>query len=152
MPTPIKRHKALQPLSREHHQGLLFCWKIRTGFSKGIAGHRVKAYSDWFYLNHLLPHFKEEETYLFPLLGNDDELVLKAIADHRRLMELFEEKSDFEAVLHQIEKELEQHIRYEERVLFNAIQNHATEEELKGYEIQCPETPHSKEWEDPFWM
>ena len=33
---PIKRHKAIQPLSREHHQGLLLCWKIGKGFEKGI--------------------------------------------------------------------------------------------------------------------
>ncbi|WP_241739476.1 hypothetical protein [Aestuariibaculum marinum] len=31
---PLKRHKALQPLSREHHYGLLLTWKIRTGFKK----------------------------------------------------------------------------------------------------------------------
>ena len=36
-PKPQKRHKALQPLSREHHHGLLLSWKIRTGFSKDIA-------------------------------------------------------------------------------------------------------------------
>ena len=31
---PQKRHKALQPLSREHHHGLLLSWKIRSGFNK----------------------------------------------------------------------------------------------------------------------
>jgi iron-sulfur cluster repair protein YtfE (RIC family) len=152
MPTPIKRHKALQPLSREHHQGLLLCWKIRTGFSKGIDAQRIKAYSDWFYANHLLPHFKEEESYLFPLLGNDHELVVKAIGEHYRLKELFEEKISFKEALHHIEKELEQHIRFEERVLFNEIQSYATEEDLKGYEIQFPETPYSYDWGDPFWI
>jgi len=33
---PIKRDKVLQPLSHDHHQGLLLCWKIRTGIKKGI--------------------------------------------------------------------------------------------------------------------
>jgi len=29
MNQPIKRHVALQPVSREHHYGLLLSWKIR---------------------------------------------------------------------------------------------------------------------------
>jgi len=39
---PIKRSIALQPLSREHHHGLLLCWKIRTGLKKGIDIDRIK--------------------------------------------------------------------------------------------------------------
>ena len=34
---PIKRSEYLKPLSRDHHQGLLLCWKIRTGLKKGIV-------------------------------------------------------------------------------------------------------------------
>ena len=60
---PIKRHKAIQPLSREHHQGLLLSWKIRTGLSKGVSTDRIKTYADWFYKTYLIPHFEEEEKH-----------------------------------------------------------------------------------------
>jgi len=36
MTTPIKRHNSLQPLSRDHHDGLLLKWKINKGISKGV--------------------------------------------------------------------------------------------------------------------
>lgn len=129
--TPLKRHKALQPLSREHHQGLLLSWKIRTGFAKGIPIDRIKKYIDWFYKAHLSPHFKEEEKYIFPILGNDNELVKKAISQHRRLHRLFNNNLEIKKSLSRIEEELEQHIRFEERVLFQEIQKVATEEQLQ---------------------
>ncbi|CDF79955.1 hypothetical protein BN863_22430 [Formosa agariphila KMM 3901] len=31
---PLKRHKSLQPLSRDHHHGLLLAWKIRADLRK----------------------------------------------------------------------------------------------------------------------
>ena len=59
-PKPQKRHKALQPLSREHHHGLLLSWKIRSGFSKNIEPKRIRTYADWFFKTHLIPHFEME--------------------------------------------------------------------------------------------
>ena len=54
---PIKRNKALQVVSREHHHGLLLCWKIRTGFSKGISEQLIKKYADGLYTTDMIPHF-----------------------------------------------------------------------------------------------
>ena len=34
---PLKRSKELAPLSREHHDGLLFAWKIKQGLANGNA-------------------------------------------------------------------------------------------------------------------
>lgn len=115
---PIKRNEALQPVSREHHQGLLLCWKIRQGLKKNIAPNRMKVYADWFYKEHLLPHFEIEEKYLFPVLGNEHELIIKATAQHRRLTRLFTDQQQLAKSLSFIEEELETHIRFEERVLF----------------------------------
>lgn len=70
-----KRHKALQNLSREHHHGLLLSWKIRTGFNKNVEVNRIKCYAHWFFKAHLIPHFELEETYIFPILKSDNELV-----------------------------------------------------------------------------
>lgn len=127
---PIKRNKNLQPLSRDHHHSLLLCWKIRTGFLKSISVERIKRYADWFFKHHIQPHFELEEKLLFPILGKRHELVKKAISEHRRLGRLFNDTENPSKSLGLIEEELEQHIRFEERVLFNEVQKIASEEQL----------------------
>lgn len=149
---PIKRHEALKPLSREHHHGLLLCWKIRQGFKLKVEPGRMKNYTEWFRVNYLDPHFEAEEKYIFPVLGNDHDLVKRALAEHRRLRRLFEQDTQPEKVLHQIEEELDQHIRFEERVLFNEIQDKATSKELAGIEERHEGIHFSDDdWEDHFW-
>ncbi len=148
---PIKRHKAIQPLSREHHQGLLLCWKIRKGFEKGIEPQRIKNYTDWFWENQLEEHFSIEEKYVFPVLGAENDLVKQALEEHEHLASLFLQKNEIALTLEMIQNDLEGHIRFEERVLFNKIQEVASTEEL-----QYIQEHHEKEiscglWEDEFW-
>ena len=151
---PIKRDEFLKPLSRDHHHGLLLCWKIRTGFKKQVEISRIKSYSDWFYKNHLLPHFEVEEKYVFPILGNDHELVKKALSEHRKLRRLFEDGDDVPKNLGKIEENLEAHIRFEERILFNEIQNIASPKGLEEMEAKHSGTSATcsvDEWGDEFW-
>lgn len=151
-PKPQKRHKALQPLSREHHHGLLLSWKIRAGFSKSIDPKRMRVYADWFFEHHLIPHFELEETHIFSILEPDNELVKRALAEHRRLKRLFDERDDDTKTLSKIEEELDQHIRFEERVLFPEIQKAATEAQMRHIEvIHQPEKFIDNE-SDMFWI
>ncbi|MCG9972572.1 hemerythrin domain-containing protein [Christiangramia crocea] len=153
MRKPIKRHKALQPLSREHHYGLLLCWKIRQGFKLNIEPERIKSYIDWFQLNYLKPHFEAEEKLIFPILGNDYDLVKRALTEHRRLEKLFNQESELEKTLKQIEKELDLHIKFEERVLFNKIQKEATSDQLEVIKEHHQDGNFSDDdWEDHFWI
>ena len=149
---PIKRNENLKAISREHHHGLLLSWKIRNGVKKEIAPERIKTYIDWFYVEHLLPHFELEEKYVFPILGNENELVKKALTEHRRLVRLFESETTNMKNLIQIEEELESHIRFEERVLFNEIQEVATEEQLVQVKIHHTEENFVDNVEDAFWI
>ncbi|GHE52673.1 MAG: hemerythrin domain-containing protein [Bacteroidota bacterium] len=149
---PLKRTQALQPLSREHHQGLLLCWKIRKGLGTGVDPCRIKAYVDWFYENYLFTHFHQEEQFVFPLLGNEHELVRKALTEHRRLNRLFSQKEDLTRNLSRIEEELEQHIRFEERVLFEEIQRTVSTEQLQSLELSHQETGFQENNSDPFWL
>lgn len=151
-PKPLKRHKALQPFSREHHHGLLLSWKIRTGFSKNIETERIKTYADWFFENELIPHFELEETHIFPLLDADHELIKRALAEHRRLRRLFNDDQDIEKSLHKIEEELEQHIRFEERILFPEIQKNATEAQLELIEDIHHDERFVDNDADQFWL
>lgn len=148
---PLKRHKALQPLSREHHQGLLLSWKIRTGFNKNIEPKRIKAYANWFFKNYLIPHFEIEETLIFPILEPEHELIKRALAEHRRLKRLFTETENDTKNLIKIEEELEQHIRFEERILFPEIQKVATEAQLLHIENVHQPDSFEDNLVDAFW-
>jgi iron-sulfur cluster repair protein YtfE (RIC family) len=148
---PIKRHKALHGLSREHHQGLLLCFKIRHGIKLGLAGERIKKYCDWFWETHLLPHFAKEEQFVFPVLGNDDPLVQQALQEHKDLEALFMQTQVDYSYLRNIENDLEAHIRFEERVLFNKLQNLASEEALQLIASQTVQGTACGIWEDEFW-
>jgi len=148
---PIKRSEFLKPLSREHHHGLLFCWKIRTGIKKNVEVSRIKKYSDWFYQNYLVPHFEVEEKYVFPILGNDNELIKKAVSEHGKMKQLFESTAEFEKNCSLIQEELEAHIRFEERVLFGEIQKIATAEQLQSIEFNHSDEKFVDNLTDPFW-
>ncbi len=127
---PLKRAEYLKAWSREHHHGLLLCWKIKTGFSKGVSITRMKLYLDWFFKNHLQPHFEIEERYIFPILGNENILIKQAIEEHKLITALFCNTSQIEISIKQIQVDLEKHIRFEERVLFNEIQKATSPENI----------------------
>ena len=148
---PIKRHKSLQPLSREHHFGLLLSWKIRTGLKRNIEPLRIKKYTDWFWKTHLIFHFEAEEKYIFSILPHGDTMVKRAITEHRKLRRLFENENEVEKSLHAIEEELEKHIRFEERILFNEVQKIATEEQLQLID-EHHKHEFSDDWDDAFWQ
>ena len=149
---PIKRNENLKAISREHHHGLLLSWKIRAGLKKEIEPSRVKKYLDWFYVNHLLPHFELEEKYVFTILGEENDLLKKALAEHRRLIRLFETEAATVTNLSLIEEELESHIRFEERILFNEIQAVATEEQLELIKKAHTEDKFVDNITDAFWL
>src|SRR5688572_14989203 len=58
---PIKRSEQLAPLSREHHDGLLFAWKLRQGLAKAIPVETLSSYCIWYWKNHIKQHFHHEE-------------------------------------------------------------------------------------------
>ncbi len=153
MSTPLIRHESLKPLTRDHHHGLLLCWKIREGRKNKVPSERIKAYTDHFYSTQLAPHFKFEEEEVFPLLCEEHPMRRQALNDHRRLASLFAEQDNIEHSLKTIEKELEEHIRFEERVLFHEIQEKNSDEDLKRIDSKEKElaTPDPNEWTDKFW-
>lgn len=149
--TPLKRSKELQPLSRDHHHALLLCWKIKTGFSKGVAAERIRNYAVWFYQQHLLPHFELEEKHIFPLLGSEHESVIRALSEHRQLEDLFKEPGVEASRLEEWSVLLEQHIRFEERVLFSEVQQIATPEQLSLISALHGEEHFEENLQDVFW-
>ncbi|MCR8668672.1 hemerythrin domain-containing protein [Aestuariibaculum sp. M13] len=148
---PLKRHKALQPLSREHHHGLLLAWKIRIGFKKNIEPKRIYQYANWFYKTHLISHFKMEELYVFTILEEKNELIKQALNDHEVIRNLFENIDVDSKTLSDIAETLDNHIRFEERVLFPKIQEVATESQLLQIEKIHQSDAFEDNLSDEFW-
>lgn len=152
---PIKRDAHLQYLSQQHHQVLIVCWKIRTGITRPQRIASLKAFCSYFYTHYLVPHFNIEETLLYPVLGNNHELVKTALEAHHKISDLFKTAGTDIHLYDMLEKELNNHIRFEERVLFNEIQKLATPQQLAA--IAAADTHNDKgfvsieQWEDKFW-
>lgn len=147
----IKRHESLQVFSRDHHQALLLCWKIKVGLSKGISIDRIKRYTNWFYENHILEHFEMEEKYMFPVLPRNHELIIKVLEEHKLLLELFNNTSQVEKSLRELHVKLKNHIRFEERILFNEIQNVASKKQLDVIEKYHKPEKFEDNLNDVFW-
>ncbi|WP_111706316.1 hemerythrin domain-containing protein [Lutibacter citreus] len=147
----IKRHHSLQEYSKDHYQALSLCLKIQKGFSKGVATERIKKYVDWFYNTHILEHFQLEEKYVFPILGSNHELIIKALDQHKLLLNLFTDTYNIENSLKEIQVQLKSHVRFEERILFNEIQSKANKEELEMIEKFHRVEKFQDNLSDVFW-
>jgi len=131
---------------------LLWLRDIKKGFALNVNPQRIKYYCDWFWKNQLLPHFETEEKYIFPILGEENNLVEQALDEHGQLRAMFEQKVADTDTLSQIESLLNNHMRFEERVLFNTIQEVATEEELQLLEEVHKEENTCEVWTEEFWI
>jgi len=154
--TPLKRHQAIVSFSKDHHFGLLLVWKIRQGLTKAVSAERISNYVLFFFKEDLEKHFKEEEQLLFCKLPVDDVLRKQAEADHQtiyRLVASIEKKKDDANLLNQLADELEKHIRFEERELFNHLQNNIDAGDLEAIANRFSNDSKAidEKWEDVFW-
>ncbi len=150
-PVPIQRVIELQPLSREHHHALMFCWKVKQGLKQRVATERIRQYRDWIWTNEIQQHFKIEEQYVFTVLGASHPLVIQATQEHTQLQQLFEDKANLLQSLEQLHQLLHKHVRFEERILFNQIQNTATHQQLEII-AQTHNVDVCDNWPDKFWV
>lgn len=155
---PIKRSNELVPLSRDHHSGLLLCWKIRTGIKKGIEEQRIAGYVLFYYRSHLTEHFRQEEEYIFPLVGEQNIRTQRAIAEHRQIEALIHKLENSETIgyngLEELANRLDAHIRYEERELFSYIEEEAETKQLGnagGIIAGLHNDIKEPAWSDEFW-
>lgn len=154
--TPIKRHAAIVSFSKDHHFGLLLVWKIRQGLNKAINFERISNYVLFFFREDLEKHFKDEEQLLFSKLPVDDAFRIRAESEHQSIYNLvnaIENSKENVVLLKQFADELENHIRFEERVLFNHLQNEMSEKDLESIAEYFSNTGKDidENWEDTFW-
>lgn len=154
-PQPLKRAEAIVPLSRDHHHGLLFAWKIKQGARYGAAPERMAPYVAYFWEAHLAPHFREEEEILFrPAVENN--LVQQALEEHiaiRKLAAAGAAATEI-APLQEIADAVTAHIRFEERTLFPFLEKTYSAETLREIGLALDAVHHSTDdtWEDAFWV
>lgn len=156
MGKPIKRSAQLVSFSREHHAGLLCCWKVRQGIRYQVSLKRVQQYIRYFWSEILATHFMEEEAILFILPG--DSVIQQAMEDHVVIRDLASVISDDKEDVHKKDLErfamrLEEHIRFEERILFPYLEQQLTDEQLTDIGGHTEAAAVVKDsYEDSFWL
>ena len=157
---PIKRSKELAPLSREHHDGLLYAWKIKQGLKNGTSIETLCNYTRWFWINHLNPHFTNEEKVLVKFLPADNSLVSQMFREHAKIRDLISslDKEPDSSSLQSLAGFIDDHIRFEERKLFPYAEKVLTPEQLTEiynhlpHDPTCDTDPIASGWKDEFWM
>lgn len=153
---PLKRSQQLAPLSREHHDGLLFAWKIKQGIENKATLEVMRTYTLWFWRHHIKPHFFQEEKILIPDMPSNHPLAVKLLEDHDHIRELIiglDEEADKRTLIILCDL-LNAHIRFEERELFPHLEKILTREQLDNIFTQLEKHPvHcEQEWKDEFWV
>ncbi len=134
---PLKRHPALLPLSREHHQGLVISRRLRLAAEGTPASHRRHArnYLEQWH-GHLKEHFEAEEEILAPAMTTPRKQEISQQHNQlRRLSDSLQTAANTDALtrdmLADLATALHDHIRWEERSLFPELQAACDDATLK---------------------
>jgi hypothetical protein len=131
----LKRAAALVPLSRDHHFALIHALGLRraaaapAASSPGVVS-TAEAFLA-FYEQELLGHFRDEEDVLLPVADRlDPKDAARTRAEHDDLRELtaalrqaVSEGGDLRPAMQAVGDRLHDHVRFEERVLFENVQS-----------------------------
>jgi iron-sulfur cluster repair protein YtfE (RIC family) len=139
----MRRHKSIVNLSRDHHQGLILAQLIKKNAPRyNNLPHTLEGKVEYTlnaFRMDLLPHFKKEEEILFPFVkGIDNELgevINQLLNEHKKITDLIiklKKNNNKEDILDELGNLLTQHIRKEERELFEKVQEILTDEELEN--------------------
>jgi len=137
----LARHPALVDLSRDHHFALRQALWLRRAADAATADAAIRSARDYldFYRGALLAHLADEEEVLLPLAGHADPAGAERIrAEHRELHaltealdEALEARADPRSLGREIGELLDDHVRFEERAFFMAVQNGLSEAGLE---------------------
>jgi hemerythrin-like domain-containing protein len=132
----MKRHVQLQPLSRQHHNGLLAALLVKKGLQRNTQPSVVADFILKNWENDLEEHFTLEEVVVIPAAESkqlDDNLTQQLLQEHRQIRSIItsiQQQSYTKEDLHTFADLLEKHIRFEERIYFPEVEKLLTEEEM----------------------
>ncbi len=134
----MKRHPALVPLSQDHHQTLVRARDLRDAAGEAEQARQAAAarFLRHFGL-HVVRHFREEEELVFPLLALQPPELERVLVEHQRIRVLAGRlrRDPAAETLAELGSLLEEHIRLEERIVFELVQEHVPEAELAGLRL-----------------
>jgi hemerythrin-like domain-containing protein len=151
---PIKRSKELVPLSKEHHEGLLFGWKIKQGLRNGTDRKIISQFIQWFWENDLQQHFRKEEEVLAAHLPKESELVQRMLTEHEEIEALVNINAMIvdEDIFTRLADSLQDHIRFEERILFPFAEQTIPVNEMEMIYAELLKTKEKTKWQNEFWV
>jgi hypothetical protein len=127
----MKRSPELRDLSEQHHHGLVAARDLRQAGEGSVPLAAVVSRFRQAWRREIQPHFRTEEELLLPEFARavppDDPLIVRTLTEHvalRRAVRELERAADEEQarLAPEIGQALHDHIRFEERVLFPAIE------------------------------
>ncbi len=149
---PLRRHPALQPLSRANHQGLMFCLLLDKGLRKKVEATRMQAFAIHFYESYWQAHRIRLRDILKQLLHSSHPAWIQFQEEHEILSEHWTQMQSIAATerLEKLKELLRSFIRWQERHLFMELQAKYL---VKIEKLSIPEAGADvcASWPDPFW-
>ena len=141
----MRRVAELRDLSDDHHTGLVLARRCRQA---GRAGSNLSPEHMWeqvleAFSRHLEPHFQIEDQHLLPALEAIGEMALaqRVRDDHTALRGLRQSQAPSRSLLARFGELLESHIRYEERQVFETVQDRLPARSLQAIAAACRSIP-----------
>jgi hemerythrin-like domain-containing protein len=138
-PAPLKRHASLIPLSRDHYGGLVQARRLRLAAERNAA-ERLTALRELLdeWNTQMASHFEDEERLLLPLL-KESRLTKRLLRDHSDIRQAISRATRWCRVqsppepswMRDLAQLLHDHIRWEERELFPAVEQIASPDQLR---------------------
>ncbi|MGH2889156.1 MAG: hemerythrin domain-containing protein [Solirubrobacteraceae bacterium] len=134
----MKRHPAIAALSRDHHHALVVAQRLRRATDDDGSAARAREKFLEYWRADGAQHFREEEEILLPTFAGfgdvEAPVVARVLVDHVRIRRLADELAASETppltMLHDLGQRLADHVRLEERELFDLIERALPEDEL----------------------
>ncbi len=145
----MKRHPALQDLSRDHFHVLFRCQRLRRALANADAD--LRPLIDEFLLffdSDMSPHFEEEDRLVVPLALTDEglrDVGRRTVDEHKELRDSIaglrrtKDAAALRALVATLEPQITEHVHMEEAELFEGIQARLTETALRDLGKQSAE-------------
>ncbi|MEJ2054341.1 MAG: hemerythrin domain-containing protein [Calditrichaceae bacterium] len=156
----MKRKNELITLSWEHHDGLLFAFRLQQGLKYSAGIEEIREYTLHTWDNALNHHFWQEEQSLAGVLDFNEtgrDLLNRMQSDHEYFRSQIEDiRSKVNLVpakFNEFADRLNQHIRFEERELFPFLEKQVLPETLKDIGAFLDEHHQNSDkcWKNEFW-
>jgi len=133
----LKRHPALEQLSRDHHHALVVAQRLKRAADATAMDARDGFMTYWEADGRV--HFREEEETLLPACAGfvdlDEPIIAKVLTDHVRIRYLANRVAGVDrpalGLLHELGARLDEHVRREERELFPLIEQSIPDADLR---------------------